>query len=154
MARKSEVVIVPAWGCRDDGKMFLITEKAAIPAEKWALRMFVAIKGTGGELPPGLEQLGMVGVAVAGLNAFLAAPVRFEDIEPLLDELLECVAVVRDPRRPDIAQPLLPDDIEEPRTVAWLRSEVLRVHTGFSFADGLSGLLSLIRTTSADSQST
>ena len=63
------------------------------------------------------------------------------------------MTVVRDPRRPDIAQPLLPDDIEEPRTVAWLRSEVLRVHTGFSFADGLLNLVTMIRT-SADSQTT
>lgn len=153
--RKVEVVTVPNWGTRDDGKLFRITEKDAIAAEKWAMRMFIAIKGTGGQMPEGVQQLGMVGIAITGINAFLAAPVSYAEIEPLLDDLLACVSIVRHPQRPDIAQPLMPDDIEEPRTVAWLRSEVLRVHTGFSFADGLSSLLSSIRMPSADtSQST
>lgn len=153
--RKVEVVVVPADFGRDTGKMFQITEKPAIISEKWGWRSFIALKGTGGEIPDNVGQLGMVGVAIRGLNAFLQAPVNFAEVEPLLDELLTCVMMIRDKTRPDIATALtlIGDDIEEPVTVAWLRSEVLRVHTGFSFADGLSSLVSMIRT-SASSQST
>lgn len=154
--RKSETVTVPAEGFgRDAGKQFLITEKPAVDAERWAWRMFIAMKGTSGNIPLEADRLGMVGVAILGLNTFLAAPVKFDELRPLLDELLECVKIIRDPRYPGVATPLtgLGDEIEEVPTVAWLRSEVLRVHTGFSFADGLLNLITMVRT-SADSQTT
>lgn len=152
--RKQETVIVPAdWGERDAGKMFEITEKPAVEAEKWGWRMFLTLKGVDGYIPDDVARLGMVGVAIRGLNTFLAAPVRFEDLEPLLDDLLTCVKRVRDERHPDVATPMMSDDIEEVRTVGWLRSEVLRVHTGFSFADALSTLTSTIQA-SAGSPST
>lgn len=136
--RKVETVVVPAWGTRDDGRVFTITEMPAAQAEKWAWRMFVALKGTSGEVSKELAQLGMVGVAIAGLNAFLQAPVAFGEIEPLLDEMFTCVRIVRDPNHPDKATPLIDGDIEEVQTRGWLRSEVLRVHTGFSIAEAIS----------------
>jgi len=153
--RKSETVTVPAGFGRDVGKTFLVTEKPAVDAERWAWRMFIAMKGTAGAIPQEAERLGMVGVAILGLNTFLAAPVKFDELRPLLDELLECVKVIRDPRHPEIATTLtgIGDEVEEVQTVAWLRSEVLRVHTGFSFADGLLTLVTMIRT-SADLQTT
>lgn len=153
--RRSEPVTVPEGFGRDVGKTFLITEKPAIDAERWGWRMFIAMKGTSGSIPQEAERLGMVGVAILGLNTFLAAPVKFDELRPLLDELLECVKVIRDPRHPEVATPLtgIGDEVEEVQTVAWLRSEVLRVHTGFSFADGLLSLVTMIRT-SADSQTT
>lgn len=154
MPRKEENVVVPEWGGRDAGKIFKITEKLAIDAEKWAWRMVVALKGTSGHIPTeAVERLGIVGISVIGLNAFLAAAVDFRELSPLLDELLDCVTIIRDQRHVGTATPLMPDDIEEIRTVAWLRSEVLRVHTGFSPADGLLSLVSMIRA-SADSQTT
>lgn len=150
--RKIETVVVPTNGGRDDGKMFRITEKSAVDAERWAIRLFVALKGSSGALSDDAARLGMVGVAVRGLNAFLAAPVKMEEVQPLLDELLTCVQRIRDPRHPDVATPLtaIGDDVEEVATVLWLRSEVLRVHTGFSFADAFSTLMKMVRTASAD----
>ena len=141
--RKVEDVVVPAWGGRDIGKTFRITEMDAISAEKWAWRFFIVIKGTSGQLPANLEQLGMVAVAIAGVNALLAADVDWTLAEPRLDELIECVRIIRDPRHPDIATDLtgIGNEISEPRTVAWLRSEVIRVHTDFSPADALLSLV-------------
>lgn len=141
--RKSETVTVPDWGARDAGKRFLITEMAAARAEKWALRMFVALKGTGSEIPEGMARLGIVGVALAGLNVFLRSEIRPEVLEPLLDEMMTCIQVVRDAAHPDVATQLSSDDdIEEVQTRLWLRSEVLRIHTNFSVAEALSRLIS------------
>lgn len=140
--RKVETVQVPAGHGRDVGKTFVITEMAAGQAEKWALRLFLAMKGTSAEVPPEVMSMGMIAVAWKGLNAFLAAPVKFEDVEPLMDEMFACVAVVRDPKHPEVVTPIAsPDDVEEVKTRIWLRGEVLRVHTGFSSADALSKFL-------------
>lgn len=133
--RKVETVVVPRWGTRDDGKTFILTEMFASKAEKWAWRLFLAVKGTTASVPEEIAALGMVAVAIRGLNSFLAADVKFELIEPLLDEMFECVKMIRDPRYPDVATALADDDIEEVQTRAWLRSEVLRLHTNFSLVD-------------------
>ena len=145
--RKTEVIQAPAFCGRDAGKTFVITEMPAVQAEKWALGMFLALKGTSGQIPQEVERLGMVGVAVATINAFLAADVDQKKLEPLLDQMLTCVKRVRDPKAPDVVTPLRLeiDDIEEVATLPWLRSEVLRVHTGFSFAESLSQLISAIQ---------
>ena len=144
--RKREVVTVPAsWGGRDANKNFVVTEMPATRAEKWAWRLMIAVKGTTAEVPQEVAALGMVGVAIRGLNAFLASDVDFAKLEPLLDEMMTCVTVVRDLQHPDVATPIVSDDdVEEVRTVAWLRSEVLRVHTGFSAAEAFSRIVSAI----------
>lgn len=159
--RKRETVVVPAWpGNRDAGKTFVITEMPAAQAEKWALRAFLALKGSEERIPDGIQGLGMVGVAIIGLNVFLQADIDFSKIEPLLDEMMTCVQIVRDPGAADHASGLpvatslvSPDDIEEVATRAWLRSEVLRVHTGFSPADALSALVSAISSKAPETSS-
>ncbi len=139
--RKTKIVQVPpGWGegYRDTGKNFLLTEMSAAAAEKWAWRMMLALKGTSGAIDPEVQKLGIVGVAIATLNAFLKAPVKPEEIEPLLDELLTCVQMCRDARHPEVFSAIVSqDDIEEVRTRLWLRSEVLALHTNFSLADAL-----------------
>lgn len=148
MARKKEVVVVPSsWGERDAGKTFLITEASAAAADKWKWRLVLAAKGTAGVIPEETMQMGWVALAVRGLNAFLASPISFPEIEPLLDDLLTCVRIVRDPRHPDVATAFGEDDIEEIRTIDWLRSEVIRVHTNFSIVDGLLTWLSTMAAT-------
>lgn len=144
---KTIVITVPAEpGNRDSGKKFLITEKPAIQAEKWGWRAILMLKGSGVAIPDNVQGLGMVGVAILGLNAFLQGTIRFEDLEPLLDELLTCVKIIRDPRHEDVATELMVEvDIQEVRTITGLRSEVLELHTNFSPAAGLSNLWSLIQ---------
>lgn len=146
MTKRTERCVVPSWGKRDAGKTFLVTEMPAMQAEKWAWKMVIAVKGTTARVPEEVAQLGMIGIAVRGLNAFLASDVDFAKLEPLLDEMMTCVSLVRDPAHPDVATPIAsPDDIEEPVTVTWLRSEVLRVHTGFSAAEAFSELVSALQ---------
>lgn len=136
----------PAWG-RDQGKQFRITEMPAEQAEKWGMRAFLAFKGTEAQIPTEVRNLGMVGVAILGLNAVLRATVKFEDLEPLLDEMFTCVQAVPEVSNPNFARALLPGEVQEVSTRAWLRSQVLELHTGFSLADGLFKLLSEITQT-------
>jgi hypothetical protein len=155
--RKEIDVTVPDWGGRDKGKTFHLTEKPALKAERWAWRMFIALKGTSGYIPLDIEgsiaRLGYVGVALRGINAFLAADVDYEKVEPLLDEMMECVSVVRDPKHQDVYTKLLETDIDELRTVGWLRDEIVRLHVGFSFVDALCHLASATASLSAQESS-
>jgi hypothetical protein len=155
---RKETVLAPDDFGRDAGKHFLITELPALRAEKWAWRMFLALKGTAGHIPTDIEEsiarLGMVGVAIRGVNAFLAAAVRYEEIEPLLDEMLTCVQRVRDPRHPEVAQPLIDGDVLEIKTLMWLRGEVLRIHVGFTAAEVMSRLTSALARNNAISSTT
>jgi hypothetical protein len=158
MARKTEIVRVPDWGKRDAGKIFLLTEWPAARAEKWAMRALLALNRSGGEIPLNIAGIGMQGIAIIGLNTFLRGNVEANEIIPILDELIECVQFIRDPKARDV-QTGLPiatsltseDDIEEIVTRAWLRSEVLRVHINFSVAEALLKLLSEIMTPAATS---
>jgi hypothetical protein len=147
---KRETIPVPDGYGRDVGKTFLITEWPALRAERWAMRLAIALKGTAGYIPTDLEKniadFGMVGVMIRGLNAVLAAPINPDDVIPLLDEMLQCVKIIRDPKHPEIATALTETDIREIRTVEWLRGEVIRVHTGFSFAEALAKLTSAMKT--------
>lgn len=147
MGRKQELVVVPIeWGGRDANKNFRITEMPATRSEKWGMRALLMLRGSGERVPDNVQGLGMVGVAILGINVFLRGEMNFEALEPLLDEMMTCVEIVRDPRHPDVATPLVSDDdIEEVQTRLWLRSEVLRVHTGFSPADALSTLVAAIQ---------
>lgn len=159
---KKEVVVVPTWqGSRDAGKTFMITEWPAARTERWALYMVLCVKGTTAQVPEMYEQMGMIGVARRGLNAFLAADVDPARLADLLDELLECVTLIRDPRATDkttgqqIATPIIsPTDIMDVKTRYWLRSEVIRVHTNFSPADALWALAKAAMETSPVSPTT
>lgn len=145
---KQKIVTVPnepSWG-RDVNKSFLITEMPAAQAEKWAMRAFLALKGSDSQIPTNIQSLGMVGVAIVTLNVFLRASVKFEELSPLLDEMLDCVKAIPDKRDMASARPLIPGEIQEVATLGWLRSEVLELHTGFSFADSLSKLISEVST--------
>lgn len=132
MARRVKEVSITDEG-RDKGKTFIITEMPASQAEKWAARALLVVSRSGVELPEGVEGSGFAGVAVMGLRALFK--VDFEELEPLMDEMMECVTWK--PPRPDIpARALIEADIEEVATRLQLRKEVLELHTGFSLADG------------------
>jgi len=115
---------------RDKGKVFVITEKSAIEADKWGIRALLALSKSGVPIPPEFMEMGIIGVLAVGIHRL--AGVSFGDLEPLLDEMLTCVQVIPTPERPDIVRKLLPDDIEEVKTLQTLRMEVFRLHTGFS----------------------
>lgn len=147
--RKREPIQVPSTGFgRDAGKTFLITEWPAETAENWAWRAIIAYNRGGGQIPIEAMQGGMEAIFWLGVNTFLRGQMQADEVIPILNELLKCVQIIRDPKAMAVdgsgavVHPLLPDDIEEVKTRLWLRSEVLRVHTNFSVADLISRLIS------------
>jgi hypothetical protein len=164
--RRTETVVVPddeGFG-RDAKKHFQIKEVPALQAEKWFWRLVIALKGTSAQIPENIASYGMAGIAIItarAINAFFASDVDWQKLEPLMDELMTCVKIIRNPSANDRATgvPLATDlkgqdDIEEIKTIVWLRSEVLRVHTNFSFTEGLLNLVSMISKPQTDSSTT
>lgn len=162
--RKIEVVKADVDKGRDAGKHFEIREWDAGTADRWATRVILALTRGSKPIPFPIETLfgrGMEAIFVLGLQTILSASVETDEVLPLLDELMLCVKIVRDPAARDrtsgghIATDIVsPDDIEEVRTRWWLRSEVLRVHTGFSAADMFGKLLSSIMSKALPSANT
>lgn len=132
MSRVSKPVTIVADN-RDNGKVFLITEKPASASEKWAIRASAAVAKAGFDMPADASWPALVAL---GFQAFLSAP--WADVEPLLDELFDCVERVPDPTKPQVTRPLVESDIEEISTRVKLRDEVFNLHSGFSIADALS----------------
>ncbi len=137
MARKTKTIAIPqAEGNRDSGKTFLLTEMSAAQSEKWALRALGAIANSGMGIPPDVMRLGMGTLVAVGFKGLLT--MQFDDAEPLLDEMMQCVVIVPDPKNPNIVRPVDDEDIEDISTRLMLRSEVFELHTGFSPAGFLS----------------
>jgi hypothetical protein len=147
----SKVVTVPndAMYPRDKGKNFLITEMPAYQAEKWAMRAFLALKGSESQIPLEVKNLGMVGVAIIGINVFLRASVNFQELSPLLDEMFTCVKALPNPQDLNSARSVIEGEILDVPTLGWLRSQVLELHTGFDCAGALSKLILEVSTTAA-----
>jgi len=135
MARKTKEIMINAGTTirgadnRDVGRTFLLTELPASRAEKWATRAWLAIAHAGKEVPPYVAQAGMVGFALYTFAALAEA--RYEELEPLLDEMMDCVQIVM----PTMTRKLVEEDIEEVETRSFLRLEVLYLHTGFTFSE-------------------
>jgi hypothetical protein len=139
MARKEAIVTIPASADnRDAGKIFVITEMSAVKAEKWATRALLALSRSGVELDPQIIKGGLAGIAVAGIRAITS--IAFYDAEPLLDEMMQCVELMPDPKLPMVKRALVENDIDELGTMLLLRSEVINLHVGFSIAAELSKL--------------
>jgi hypothetical protein len=129
MARKVLTVTIPHEG-RDKGKVFIVTEMPATQAEKWAARAFFAIAKSDVEIPDDISGTGMAGIAALGIRAF--GKMDFNDAEPLLDEMFQCIKIMPDPMKPEVVRGLIEDDIEEVRTRYELRKETIKLHINFS----------------------
>lgn len=130
---------------RDKGKVFHITEMPASRAERWAMRALLALAHSGVDVGD-MEELdpasGMRGIAAAravgGRLLKALTGLQFDEIEPLLDEMMGCVQVVPDPSKPHVRRPLMEEDVEDVTTRVRLRVEVLNVHLDFLQAGSLS----------------
>jgi hypothetical protein len=153
--RKTKLVRIEAEG-RDRGKCFLLVEKDAFETEKWATRALLALGRAGVE---GVEEaigVGALGLLAVGVDAM--KKMHYEDAEPLFAEMLTCVSFVPDAAKADqvTSRPLSrailrgdefnEGDIEEAKTIAYLRDEVLDLHLGFSLAGAMSMLTALAQT--------
>lgn len=128
MARKTLTFTVTDEG-RDRGKVFLLTELPASKAESWAMRSLLALMAGGVEMPDGIENMGMAGMAEVGIRAL--SGLKWEIAEPLLAEMWECVQCIPDPSKPHVVRTLIEEDIEEVTTRIKLRAEVWKLHTDF-----------------------
>jgi hypothetical protein len=128
MARKQLDIVISAEG-RDKGKMFQITEMPASKAEKWAIRTMLALGKSGVDIPDDFGAQGMAGIASLGIRALTS--LNYDDAEPLLAEMFDCVKCVPDPTRPEVTRALVEDDIEEVTTRLSLRKDILSLHIDF-----------------------
>lgn len=141
--RKEKTVTITAEG-RDRGKAFVLTEMPADQGERWAFRTLLALSRGGFDLPAGIFDGGMAGLAtmlpyllVIGLKALHGA--QWAEFEPLLEEMMLCVQYKPPGNAP--LQPLFPginSQIEEVATRVKLRQEVLQLHVNFSVTESLS----------------
>jgi len=149
MARRQLTIRIDAEG-RDKGKAFVVTELPASQAERWALRAVMALGAANAELPDGMELAGLAGLArgigvtdgASLLEAFartaltLFTRIPFAQAEELLSVMWACVQIIPDPGNPSVIRSLIEDDIEEVATRLRLRSEIIKMHLGFSQAAG------------------
>ena len=139
--RKTQEFVIEAEG-RDKGKRFFLTEMSAVQAEDWACRCLFALGNANVEIPDGVLSMGMAGMAEVlpsvGLKALLS--MKHADVKPLLDELMQCVQLRPDPKRPQVVQSYeqFSSQIEEVSTLFKLKWEVLRLHLDFLEAGNLS----------------
>lgn len=139
--RKHKVIEITDEG-RDKGKHFFVMEMPARVGEKFAYRAWFLIAKGGVEVPVDLKNSGWQGLAILGLSG-LAAGVPFEEAEPLLDQLFDCVRAIPDLMQfrfePDFsidsmpgARAIVDSDTEEIATRLQLRVEAFKIHTDFS----------------------
>lgn len=121
--------MVVSGATRDQGKQFVLTEMPAMQVESWAIRVFLALASAGAPISKDAASAGLAGLAAIGLSAL--SFIRWEDAKPLLDEMMQCVQIVPDPNRPMVKRDLIDSDIEDVRTLLFLRKEIWKLHTGF-----------------------
>lgn len=126
MARKNTTLTIDAEG-RDKGKSFVLTEMPVRQAEKWAMRALLAVAKSGFDIGDAAK-MGMQGIAVMGIQAIVN--MDWEDAEPLLDEMMQCVRI----KETSGVRDIIGDDIEEVATLIQLRKSVLELHIDFSTA--------------------
>ena len=130
MTLKTETVRIQAKN-RDENKTFLIEELPAYDVEWWSMRALLAMVRNKPELLDTIQAgSGTAALIQMGLKSFLS--LNPEDLKPLWDDMLRCVKIIRDPKYPHVTSAVTPQDIEEVTTLFRLRSEVIKIHTGFS----------------------
>jgi|SRR5580700_360731 hypothetical protein len=153
--RREKDVTITAEG-RDKGKVFHLREMPAAQGERWAARALLLMARSGQDIGPLDSRSGLAGLAVAGVSSL--GLIDFREVEPLMDEMFQCVTIKTDPKT-GVVRPLLPEDginsdIEEIATRVQLRKEILELHMGFSLAELRSKVVSSAGTTSVESSST
>ncbi|WP_253822638.1 hypothetical protein, partial [Salmonella enterica] len=87
---------------------------SASQAEWWAMRAIMAMGRGGVELPDDVRSMGMAALALEGLKALSKIPP--EEARPLLEEMMECIQLVPEPKHRSIGRPLIKDDNKETTT--------------------------------------
>jgi hypothetical protein len=134
MARLTKTFICDEKCGRDSGKHFFITEMPAAMSEEWGYRAMLVLINAGIDIPKNAQKMGMMAVLSAVLTKTVGN-IDYSALKPLLDELLSCIKIIPDIKNQLVMRELIPDDIEEPLTLAKLRKEALMLHLDFLKAD-------------------
>jgi hypothetical protein len=127
--RKTATVTIATEG-RDKGKVFYLTEMPPFQTERWATRAFLALAKSGVSIPDDIVSSGFAGLVTLGVEAL--AGINYFDLEPLLEEMLQCVQIIPNPQNPEVKRSDIHCDIEEVSTILKLRKEVFNLHANFS----------------------
>ena len=122
MRKEIEVTIEEG---RDAGKKFKITEMPAFQMDRWATRALIAL---GKSQKGGIAALGAMNVQDI-ISAF--TELEFEKAEPLLQELLECCAFIKDGTSVQMKKEFVDGVVEDWTTLFRLRVESLKLNLGF-----------------------
>lgn len=128
MARKVISYTVSDEG-RDFGKVFQLTEMSSRQCEDWSIRVLLAVVSLNPDIPEDFASLGTAALAELGMKSL--GGLKWETAQPLLSEMMSCVRIVPDPKRPDLVRAMDDDDIEEVKTRLMLRMEVWKLHMDF-----------------------
>ena len=126
MLREVEVI---ADNGRDAGRVFVVREMPAAKLEMFAFRALMAACRTNADIDPtgGFGELVQV-----GFKALFSAD--FQDLRPLLDEMMTGVDIVLNKGRADqIRRGIIDSDTEELETRLKIRQAWIELHTGFTF---------------------
>ena len=152
MLRTAEVTITREG--RDQGGVFVLTEKPAMQASEWFIRAMMLLARSGADVPPNIMQLGPAGFLTLGIGTVLTGlgKAPWFEVKPLLDELLQCVTSYQPPSAiaPVTNRHQMFAQIEEPATILQLHEEVVSLHLGFSLVARLSTYRSLVATMLTD----
>jgi hypothetical protein len=140
MARREQTITIEEEG-RDKGKVFVIKEMPAMAGEKWAMQLMYLIEQAGNTVSQETLTGGMAGLATLlpeGRKDAMALAVARALGDPSLDSWWDCVRYVHAPNQ--LAQKIHHGEtcqIEEIKTITFLRMEVVKLHTDF-FSPGKS----------------
>lgn len=129
--RKTQVITLDSTCRRDAGKSFLITEMSPIKSTKWIYRTIIALVNAGVDFPDGAENMGW-GVLITATLTDLKHGLAWDQLEPLLDELMECVKFLPNTDNLSVTRGLIESDIEEFTTFMRLQKEVIQLHANFT----------------------
>lgn len=129
MPRKTTRLTISEEG-RDKGKSFVLTELPADQAERWFIRAMQAAVQSGADITPEVIAGGAASFALLGMQILSGVP--WANLEPLLDEMWQCVQYQHAANIPlqSISEGLN-SQIEEVATRLALRVAVLELHAGF-----------------------
>lgn len=127
MARKTKDITITTG--RDKDKVFRITEKSSYDAELWAIRALGGMADAGVDIPD-LETATAESLTKFAVSSLLK--IRSDLMVELLDEMMECVELVPQPRKePGVSRIIFESDIEDLSTRVLLRSEIIKLHADF-----------------------
>ena len=126
--RKTKTIVL-----QEDGRelQFMIKQMSASQLEAWLIRAILLLSKSGAEVPEGTDlQAAGAYLAKRGLSAL--GDVNYEQVKPLLDDLLACCHHVTGANSTTQLSPTVVDSIiGDVKTLFTLRKEALMLNLGF-----------------------